>query len=651
MPNHGNSRSLQGRIVAASVVLLSGSTLAAVLNFLYNVAIAHFLGPGSFAHATVVYTLLTLTSAATLSFQIVTAKAVAQQQTLEGKSAVYRQLHRDSWACAISVFLLLILFQHQISDYLNLPSPILVVLLAVGAAFYIPLGTRRGYTQGAYGFRKFANSLILEGAVRLGGSLLMVLLGTGVTGVIAANAAAEAISWLAIVPHLSPRVPHAAPFHGAFPELFQAIVFFAGQVLINNYSIVQVKHYFFALDAGIYAAVAMVGRVIFTLSSAVVNSMFPIVAATSAEERRSHNVLSISLLLVLGMGSLISLVLRVVPAGLWAIVFGSRFAINGHYNLSHLFSLFAITTVIYSLSVVIITYEMSYKIANTSWVQLVFAAAVIGAVSRFHSSLREVILVQLVLMLLLLVAVGIPFLRSALRTARAERDAQAIRLIRRVTEDEVIAEFVRSDFENSAYREYHDSMRPIVESPNVENSAENAKRRALLFLRHLSLWQELPQDTEWFEAEVRPTDLHLIQVFPRAQWRRIAKGRFVITEVVERVRAGRLNSGEAFQEKIASIRRQMEVESSVPSSVVLIGLNESGPLTIIDGNHRFVAALMAGRLHKLRFLCGFSPRMTRCCWYRTNPLTLTRYARNLVRQLTHRPDVELARLFETPEAN
>ena len=653
MPTHsqGRSRSLQGRIVAASVVLLSGSTLAAVLNFLYNIGIAHFLGPTDFAHATVVYTLLTLTSAVTLSFQIVTAKVVAQQQTLEGKSAAYRQLHRDSWGCAISICLLLILFQHQISDYLNLPSPILVVLLAIGAGFYIPLGTRRGYMQGAYGFRKFATNLVLEGAVRLGGSLILILLGTGVTGVIAANAAAEAICWLAIVPHLSPRTSGAARFV-AFQELFQAIIFFAGQVLINNYSIVQVKHYFFALDAGIYAAVAMVGRVIFTLSSAVVNGMFPIVAGTSAEERRSHNVLSVSLLLVFGMGSAISLALCVVPASLWSIVFGSKFAINGHYNLSHLFSLFAITTVIYSLSVVIITYEMSYKIANTSWVQLVFAGAVIAAVWRFHSSLREVILVQLLLMVLLLVGVGIPFLRSALRTAPlGASQAHAIRLIRRVTEDEVIAEFVRSDFENAAYREYHDSMRPIVEFPNVEDPIENAKRRALLFLRHLSLWQELPEDTEWFEAEVRPSDLHLVQVFPRAQWRRIARGRFVITDVVEKMRAGENESGDAFLEKIASIRRNLDLETTTASSVVLIGLNESGPFTIIDGNHRFVAALMAGRLDKLRFLCGFSPRMTRCCWYRTNPLTLTRYARNLVRQLTHRPEVELARLFETPEAN
>lgn len=634
-------------------MLLSGSTLAAVLNLLYNIAIAHFLGPGGFAHATVVYTLLTLTSAATLSFQIVAAKVVAQQTTLEAKSAAYRRLHWDSWASGVSIAILLILFQHQISDYLNLPNPILVVLLAIGAGFYIPLGTRRGYLQGAYGFRKFAANLVLEGVVRLGGSVLMVLIGTGVTGVIAANAAAEAVSWLAIVPNLSPKTAQPVRIDGVFRELFQAIVFFAGQVLITNYSIVQVKHYFFALDAGIYAAVAMVGRVMFTLSSAVVNTMFPIVAGTSAEERKRHNVLGISLLLVLTMGSLLALLLRVVPAGLWSIVFGAKFAINGHYNLSHLFSLFAITTVIYSLSVVIITYEMSYKIANTSWVQLLFAGAVIGGVARFHSSLQEVIVVQFALMLLLLGAVGVPFLRSMLRNASSPTgaDPRSIRLIRRITEDEAISEFLRSDFEHSAYREYHENMRSIVDSPDLEDPGENAKRRALLFLRHLSLWQELPQNTEWYEAELRASDLSLVQVFPRAQWRRIARGRFVITDVVERMQSRPDASGDAFTEKIASIRNRLREDGSIPPSVVLIGRNESGPLTIIDGNHRFVAAVMEGSHGRLRFLCGFSPHMTRCCWYRTNLLTLTRYARNLVRQLTHRPEVELARLFETPEAN
>ena len=66
----------------------------------------------------------------------------------------------------------------------------------------------------------------------------------------------------------------------------QAMSFFAGQMLINNCGIVLVNHFFRRTTAGLYAAVAMVGRVIFTFSQAVVNSTFPLVAGTREEERR-----------------------------------------------------------------------------------------------------------------------------------------------------------------------------------------------------------------------------------------------------------------------------------------------------------------------------------------------------------------------------
>jgi hypothetical protein len=303
--------------------------------------------------------------------------------------------------------------------------------------------------------------------------------------------------------------------------------------------------------------------------------------------------------------------------------------------------------------VVLITYEMSYKIANTSWVQLAFSGVLIAAVCRFHSTLREVILVQFALMIVLLVLVGTPFVKDALRSeeAAAEDERRPIRIIRRVTEDEVILEFLRSDFEDAIYEEYYGPLHSIVYAPNLANPAECAKRRALLFLRHLSLWKELPNDTEWFEAEIAAGDLEQIQVFPRAQWRKIAKGNFVITDVagvVERMRTGPGATDDPFLSKIGSLSERLEAEEPIPGSVILIGLNESEPLTVIDGNHRLLAAVLQGRMEKLRFLCGLSPKMTQCCWYRTNVVTLARYGGNLLRQATHRPQVELARLFENP---
>lgn len=645
------TKTLQARIVSGSVVLLSGSGLTTGINLAYNIVVARFLGPKGFGHATVVYTILTLVSAVTLSFQIISAKIVAQQSSAEGKSAVYRGFHRGAWVCGILAALVLLLFQKGIADYLNLPDPTLVALLAIGAAFYVPLGSRRGYVQGTYGFQRLAANLVLEGAIRFAGSFALILCGFGVQGVIAANAGAVAIAYLAIAPKLTARAMNPLRLSYALRETFQAMVFFSGQVLINNCDIVLVKHFFAAKEAGIYAAVAMVGRVIFAFSSSVVNSMFPLVAGTRHEERKDIKVIATSLLLVLGIGSILAFGLSVAPAGLWTAFFGPGFEIVGQYNLPYLLALYAITSIIYSLSVVMITFEMSYKIANTSWVQFAFSGLVIGAICRFHSSLRQVILVQLILMGALFCIVALAFVRDLSKNRRKLEQgvkARPVRLIQRISEDEVIAEFLRSDFDGAEFRDYHASLREVVAQPNFADPHENAKRRALLFLRHLSLWKEIPKGTEWYEVEVNEIDLCQIRVFPRAQWRHLAKGDFSITAVAGSMHARQHLVDAKFLLKIDEIGKQLLKKDPGFSAVILIGLNNSEPMTVLDGNHRLAAAVLASpsRLTKLRFLCGLSPRMTECCWYNTNLVSLMRYGKNRLAHAKRNPATELSRLLQ-----
>ena len=644
-------KTLQARIVAGSVILLSGSGLTTAINLAYNIAVARFLGPKGFGHATAVYTILTLVSAVTLSLQIICAKFVAQQGSPEAKFAVYRGFHAGGWICGILIGTGLLLYQTAITNYLNLPSPVLVALLAIGAAFYVPLGSRRGFTQGAHGFSRLARNLVLEGSVRLGGSFLLILLGLGVEGVIAANAAAIAVAYLAIAPKAAAAIRNPLALGYALRETLQALVFFSGQVLINNCDIVMVKHFFLPTAAGLYAAVAMVGRVIFAFSSAVVNSMFPLVAGTRHEERKDLRVIATSLLLVLGIGSVLALGLRLAPAWIWTAFFGAGFSISGEYRLPYLLALYAITTVVYSLSVVIITYEMSYKIANTSWVQLAFSGVLIAGLYRFHDSLRQVILVQLVLMAVLLLLVAIPFLIDSLTKAEKlgySAASRPIRVIRRASEDEVIAEFLRSDFRTPAFQDNHESLHDIVLKPNLEDKNENATRRALFFVRHFALWKELPAQTEWYEVEISAEDLSRIRVFPRAQWRNLARGDFSINEIAERIRTRRNAIEGQFAEKITAIRDWL-VQENVVGAVLLIGVNENEALTVLDGNHRLVAAMLASpsTVQKLRFLCGLSPRMSECCWYNTNVVTLLRYGRNVLRYLVRNPEAELERFLQT----
>jgi len=163
------------------------------------------------------------------------------------------------------------------------------------------------------------------------------------------------------------------------------------------------------------------------------------------------------------------------------------------------------------------------------------------------------------------------------------------------------------------------------------------------------MWRELPEDTQWFEVILTRSDLARIRFFPRAQWRRVAEGSFYLTDMVESLRQKWQESpDDEFFRKLDRIRNS--VHDSVNPTVLLIGLDDRSPLTILDGNHRMAAAMLSqppADLERFQFICGLSPSMTRCCWYRTNVNTLSRYLTNLLRHVFYDPESDIGRFQES----
>jgi len=643
------ARTLKSQLLGGSLTLLAGSGLVGVTNLIYNVVTARLLGPTGFAHATAVYTILMLMSGITLSFQVVCAKYVARSATDEERATVFANLHQLSWVAGVAIGVLLFVFERPLTAYLNLPDKVLISLLALGTAFYIPLGVRRGYIQGIHAFGPLAINFMLEGLVRLGGAILLIELGMGVKGAILASVLAVIVSYFVAVP---------SPVLGSFAfrsmvisarEGLQAVVFFSGQTIINNFDIVLVKHFFPPAEAGFYAAVALVGRLVNMCAWSVVNTMFPVSARATGDDEEGSPVLLTSLLLVFLILSVLTLGLWMIPSFLWKALFGSHFGLGNYGALAPLLILYAITTGIYSLSSVIITYEMSRKIANTSWLQLVFSGALALGIYLLHQTLRQVILVQFVLMVILLCVLIIPLLRRHL-TPQSSRVYTSLRLRSVLTEEEVMAEFLRSEFHHPEFDEYRHEFDQVVRHPDLNNVRENAVRQALLFLRRGAMWRELPTDTKWFEVELAAEDLARVRFFPRAHWRKVAQGSFYVKDLVPRLRAKMETSfHDDFFGKLRTLSFSVE-EDLVNPTVLLIGVDTEGPLTILDGNHRMAAAMLStsgAALRRFRFICGFSPGMTRCCWYATNVNTLLRYFKNLVRYFSYDAETDIDRYQES----
>ena len=220
--------------------------------------------------------------------------------------------------------------------------------------------------------------------------------------------------------------------------------------------------------------------------------------------------------------------------------------------------------------------------------------------------------------------------------------------VRRITEAEVIAEFLQGEFFHQEYDADRDEFAGIVDHPDLTDEAENALRRALLFRRRNTMWWELPEDRQWWTVEMEPSDTERVSVFPRAHWRKLARGNFKALHVAERVRKlAQTAQPDEFSRKIAAISAANQREGR-RGLIIFLGIDENRPVTLLEGNHRFIASLIAPGANLLdgaRLIGVFSPDMEKCCWYKTNIRTLFRCLKNRIQHYWDR-DPEASELME-----
>jgi O-antigen/teichoic acid export membrane protein len=408
---------LHGRVVRGSAILLLSTGLVAATNLFYNIVIARMLGASGFGHASALYTLLMLVTAITLSFQIITSKFIARSSDEHVRAQIYASMLRRAWQASLGIAVLVAAGSAYLKSYFHLPAQHDLVLLAIAAGVYIPLGVRRGKMQGCYNFRGLAINVVVEVAVKLGAVLLFLHFGMGVTGVMTAVLLSIVAAYIVGKPEAQYRIAPGLIRIAPFGEGMQAVTYFVGQVILSNLDILLVKHFFSPPEAGIYAAVALVGRVVFMLSWSVVSSMFP-VSASHTRQQKGRSVLYTGLLLVGSVISVFIAAVALVPHALWTFLLGKPFLLGTATPFSSLLTEYAVMTGVYCIAVVIMMYEISRRIGTAAWVQLGASALLAGAIWRYHGSLSQVILVQLFVMSGLLVVVVIPLFRHQDESSR-----------------------------------------------------------------------------------------------------------------------------------------------------------------------------------------------------------------------------------------
>ncbi len=221
-------------------------------------------------------------------------------------------------------------FSSPLAGLLRLESPAPVIIVGTALISWLPLPVVRGMLQGSRRFWALGASFLAEGVLRLGLGVLLVSLGLGLKGAVAAISLASLgalVVTLRSARALSSAGPSAsaAGSGDAFRWLLPYLLAAAGMTVLTYADVVFVKTRFPPADAGIYAAASTGGKIILYATAPLAMVMLPEVVRRNGQGSRSWGVLLRTALYAAGAGGTLLAAYALAPGAIMRILFGGAY--------------------------------------------------------------------------------------------------------------------------------------------------------------------------------------------------------------------------------------------------------------------------------------------------------------------------------------
>ncbi len=374
-------------------------------NYIYNLILGRWLGPTLFADVSLIITLLLVVTFITAPLQMTTARYSAIH-TAENDQHALAAIHRlmERIGLGLGLFLLLVFSAGSIfwQSFFRTASFYPFLIFGLAMPFSLLQGVERGILQGQTRFGILAVTYQVEMLSRLLIGVGLVALGFSVNGAVIGISASFFLTWL--TSRIAARGLPAASLPGK--DIQKALGLFAlpvivsqlGQILINNSDVLLVRRFFPAETAGQYAALALIGRIVFFATWSVVTIMFPMVAQKHKKGEPHGYLLWLSLGIVAAISLPVILGTRVFPEFIVTLLFGKQYL-----AVASLLWLYALSTSLYALANVVVNYRLSLGAGKSTGLVIAAGVSQVIGIILFHNSLAQVVWVQVWIMCILFI--------------------------------------------------------------------------------------------------------------------------------------------------------------------------------------------------------------------------------------------------------
>lgn len=385
------------QLFMGTILLVNGG------NYLYNLLLGRILGPSEFSDAAILITLLLILSFVGMTFQIVTAKYAVLLEDNYLLSFI-KLISKYAAYLGLLFGICIVFFYKDLQVIFHTETASMFFIFGFGIPLYFLMSVNRGLYQGQNVLSKLATTYQTEMASRLVLTIGAIYLFPDVPSSIIV-ASGIVISFVfgvfpfqklifkglktAVTPEIDTRSITTFFALTAFYELTQ--------IIINNSDIILVKHFFDNQQAGLYASLALIGRVVYFVAWMFVMLLLPKVIQMKKDNQDTLPILLKYVGYIVLLSTSIVLFTALFPEFVVNIMFGKEYV-----SISFLLWKYALATSLFAVANIFAYYYLSLNQYFPVVVSALLGSTQIGLIMMYHDSLEQVVHMQIIAMVLLL---------------------------------------------------------------------------------------------------------------------------------------------------------------------------------------------------------------------------------------------------------
>lgn len=341
--------------------LFLAQSSAGVFNYLSNVAAGRLLGPADYGAFAALSAVLVILVALAGTIQTLTAQGVARALAAGRDGQVGALLRYLFLSVALRwgglATLAAVILSPLLASWLHTSA----IASAVASITILPLAMLpifQGALRGSQRFIPFGATVMVNGGLRFALTVLLASLGLGLMGTVAAlplSQLAAALLGLWLLRDLLRREPAApAPLPlGANRELAGAALGLLAFAFLVNADVILVKNRFPPEEAGLYSAMAVLGKAVLYFPASITGVLLPLVVGRTVRGERALPLLLGSLGAVVVLCAMFAVPFALFPVRALGLLFGATYAgyasLLGSYSIAMMLYAMANVWLIYAI--------------------------------------------------------------------------------------------------------------------------------------------------------------------------------------------------------------------------------------------------------------------------------------------------------------